>query len=70
LEKTRSSLEIFIRSLSFIESKCNNQPVVSFLYSSAWPSCLTDLLSLRLVGAVVVRNYVRSSFSLWMLSRS
>jgi len=32
-------------------------------YSGFWPSFLTDLLSLRLVGAAEARNYVRSSFS-------
>jgi len=31
--------------------------MLSFLYSGNWPSYLTDLLSLRLVGAVGTRNY-------------
>jgi len=32
-------------------------------YSSTWPSCLADLLSLRLVGAVGAGRYVKSSYS-------
>jgi len=41
---------------------------LSFFYSSAWSSYTTDLLSLRLFGAVAARDYVRSSFSQWALS--
>ena len=32
---------------------------------STWPSYVTNLLSLRLVGAVEAGNYVRSSYSQW-----
>jgi len=46
--------------------KREKQP--SFPYGGNWPSCLTDLLSMRLVGAVKARNNVRSLFSQWELS--
>ena len=41
-----------------------NQSVCS---TYTWPSYLTDLLSLRLIGAVGARNYFSSSFSRWAL---
>ena len=37
--------------------------IYCLFHSGTWPYYLTDLLSLRLVGEVGARNYVKSSFS-------
>jgi len=42
--------------------------IYCLFHSGTWLYYLTDLLSLRLVGEVGARNYVKSSFSQWALS--
>ena len=42
--------------------------VLCLSYSGAWTSYFMDLLSLRLIGEVRARIYVKSTFSRWALS--
>ena len=57
----------FLFSMHSVSSVFAMYPVFclyyNFSYSGTWPSCLTDLISLRLVGEVGARIIVKSSYS-------